>query len=117
MATRMDHTTFESLQELVQPHIDSFNYFTDRGLDKAVLNIKSVEIAQPEKPVIFSPDKELSEGVHDQRLLPYEGEISPPVIIRSTFIESSHVHTSQVPRPKANWTVPGYWDHVAAHKL
>lgn len=82
MAAKTEQLDFETLQDLVTAHIDSFNYFAARGLDLAVMNLSSVEIAQPgastklriwlERPSILPPDKETTESVRDQRLLPYE---------------------------------------------
>lgn len=82
MAAATEQLNFETLQDLVTPHIDSFNYFVGRGLELAVMNLNSVEITQPgsstklriwlERPTILRPDKETTESVHDQRLLPYE---------------------------------------------
>jgi len=82
MAAKTEQLDFETLQDLVTAHIDSFNYFAARGLDLAVMNLSSVEIAQPgastklriwlERPSILPPDKETTESVRDHRLLPYE---------------------------------------------
>ncbi|CAM6092482.1 unnamed protein product [Calypogeia fissa] len=37
----------EALMELMGPHIDSFNYFVERGLPMAVANSQPVEISHP----------------------------------------------------------------------
>ncbi|GLJ25401.1 hypothetical protein SUGI_0486230 [Cryptomeria japonica] len=42
-----EEISFKALQELVKPHIDSFNYFAEEGLETAVSNIRSVVVQQP----------------------------------------------------------------------
>lgn len=37
----------EVLMELMGPHIDSYNYFVERGLPMAVANVQPVEVLHP----------------------------------------------------------------------
>ena len=38
---------YATLRELYRPHIESFDYFLDEGLDKMLLSIRPVEITDP----------------------------------------------------------------------
>ncbi|KAJ0974432.1 hypothetical protein J5N97_016397 [Dioscorea zingiberensis] len=38
---------YSALRELFRPHIESFNYFLDEGLEKALVSIRAVEISDP----------------------------------------------------------------------
>ncbi|BBN05770.1 DNA-directed RNA polymerase I subunit RPA2 [Marchantia polymorpha subsp. ruderalis] len=74
----------EQLLDLMGPHIDSFDYFVNRGLQSAVQNMQSVEVVHPvsnvnlrmwlDKPVVNRPMKDQKDGALslDQRLLPTE---------------------------------------------
>lgn len=84
MASQKEHTNFRVLQELVKPHVESFDYFLDHGLQQAALHIRPVEVTQAatnsklrmwiERPVISPPMKEEKEKTQflDQRLRPLE---------------------------------------------
>ncbi|XP_009414083.1 DNA-directed RNA polymerase I subunit 2 [Musa acuminata AAA Group] len=81
---------FQALQELFRPHIESFDYFLDEGLEKAFLSIRPIEISDPhtgiklrvslEKPQLLPPmrDGRLSEPLfpHEcrQARISYKGE-------------------------------------------
>jgi hypothetical protein len=39
---------YEALKQLFRPHIDSFDYFIDDGLEKAVTSVRAIEISQNE---------------------------------------------------------------------
>ncbi|CAL9133487.1 unnamed protein product [Musa textilis] len=81
---------FRALQELFRPHIESFDYFLDEGLEKAFLSIRPIEISDPhtgvklrvslEKPQLLPPmrDGRLSEPLfpHEcrQARISYKGE-------------------------------------------
>lgn len=41
---------YAALRELYRPHIDSFDYFIDEGLDKMLQSIRPVEITVPNSP-------------------------------------------------------------------
>ncbi|KAG1355159.1 DNA-directed RNA polymerase I subunit 2 [Cocos nucifera] len=43
MASKVKKQDYEALRELFRPHIDSFNYFIDEGLEKALLSIRPLE--------------------------------------------------------------------------
>jgi DNA-directed RNA polymerase I subunit RPA2 len=38
---------YATLRELYRPHIESFDYFLDEGLDKMLLSIRPMEITDP----------------------------------------------------------------------
>ncbi|CAL8465771.1 g5307 [Coccomyxa elongata] len=69
-----------SLEELVRPHIDSFDYFIGEGLQNVVELLKPVEIEQPgtsrrarvwfESPRVALPLKDDAAGAADKRLFP-----------------------------------------------
>ncbi|CAL8465768.1 g5304 [Coccomyxa elongata] len=69
-----------SLEELVRPHIDSFDYFIGEGLQNVVELLKPVEIEQPgtlrrarvwfESPRVARPLKDDAGGAADKRLFP-----------------------------------------------
>ncbi|KAH7653427.1 DNA-directed RNA polymerase I subunit RPA2 protein [Dioscorea alata] len=64
----MEKPDYSALRELVHPHIDSFDYFLDEGLEKAVSSIRPVELSDPVsgsklrisfgKPYLNAPMKE-----------------------------------------------------------
>ncbi|KAJ8491401.1 hypothetical protein OPV22_013122 [Ensete ventricosum] len=70
---------FQALQELFRPHIESFDYFLDEGLEKAFLSIRPIEISDPhagiklrvslEKPQLLPP---MREGRLSEPLFPHE---------------------------------------------
>lgn len=37
---------YEALKQLFQPHIESFNYFIDEGMEKAATSVRAIEISQ-----------------------------------------------------------------------
>lgn len=37
----------QTLSELTKPHIESFDYFVDRGLQAAVLGVQPVQVTHP----------------------------------------------------------------------
>ncbi|OAY72746.1 hypothetical protein ACMD2_03433 [Ananas comosus] len=47
MASKAKNPDYAALRELFRPHIDSFDYFLDEGLEKALLSIRPAEIADP----------------------------------------------------------------------
>ncbi|CAL8465829.1 g5365 [Coccomyxa elongata] len=69
-----------SLEELVRPHIDSFDYFIGEGLQNVVELLNPVEIEQPgtsrrarvwfENPRVARPLKDDAAGAADKRLFP-----------------------------------------------
>ncbi|CAN6454723.1 unnamed protein product [Victoria cruziana] len=73
---------FTALMELARPHIDSFDYFIDRGLDVLVSHVKPIEVNDSssattlriwlENPVLLPPDKEGNSRIKHEQLLPYE---------------------------------------------
>ncbi|XP_024524228.1 DNA-directed RNA polymerase I subunit 2 [Selaginella moellendorffii] len=77
-----DSAAYKALEDLVSPHIDSFDYFVQRGLVEAVKGIAPVEIEQGstgnkliltlDKPVVQPPVKDLKEKAMEHRLLPKE---------------------------------------------
>ncbi|XP_019055826.1 PREDICTED: DNA-directed RNA polymerase I subunit 2 [Nelumbo nucifera] len=73
---------YESLRELFKPHIDSFDYFVDAGLETMLMHIKPVEIVDSftktklriwfGKSELYPPQKErISKSIRDP-LLPFE---------------------------------------------
>jgi DNA-directed RNA polymerase I subunit RPA2 len=54
MATKqpgsLEDLNFDALQELFRPHIESFDYMIDAGLETMVVNIKPVVVPHPSKP-------------------------------------------------------------------
>ncbi|CAL9777459.1 unnamed protein product [Musa acuminata subsp. burmannicoides] len=70
---------FQALQELFRPHIESFDYFLDEGLEKAFLSIRPIEISDPhtgiklrvslEKPQLLPP---MRDGRLTEPLFPHE---------------------------------------------
>ncbi|GAX83529.1 hypothetical protein CEUSTIGMA_g10954.t1 [Chlamydomonas eustigma] len=66
----------------VQPHVDSFDYFVDEGMDLAVSCMEPIEIQNPitktvssfwfEEPSLSKPIKEDAGANYDPRLLPRE---------------------------------------------
>eukprot|EP00249_Psilotum_nudum_P029207 c39666_g1_i1 orf=2-877(-) len=84
MASRHQQDSYRVLHELVKPHILSFDYFLDHGLQQAILGLKPVQITQAatgvslrmwiEKPVISPPMKDGKDKMSslDQRLRPME---------------------------------------------
>ncbi|CAK9217456.1 unnamed protein product [Sphagnum troendelagicum] len=74
---RREEVGSASLMELTRPHVDSFDYFVERGLEMAARGLHPVEVTHPfalwiEKPIISPPMKEHSSQALDQRLLPSE---------------------------------------------
>ncbi|XP_068648469.1 DNA-directed RNA polymerase I subunit 2 [Aristolochia californica] len=75
-------SNLEKLQELVRPHIDSFDYFIDTGLDTMLLYIRPVQIIEPsggiklrvwfEKAILQSPEKVDGHKSMHRPLLPNE---------------------------------------------
>uniref|UniRef100_A0A1D1YVP6 DNA-directed RNA polymerase subunit beta n=1 Tax=Anthurium amnicola TaxID=1678845 RepID=A0A1D1YVP6_9ARAE len=73
---------FEALRELFKPHVDSFDYFLDAGLETALLNIRPVEVVQSSngtklriwfgKPELLPPEREGGSKVMREPLFPYE---------------------------------------------
>ncbi|KAG0595859.1 hypothetical protein M758_UG204100 [Ceratodon purpureus] len=71
-----------SLFELTKPHVDSYDYFVERGLEEAVRRLQPLELKHPisgatlrlwvEKPNVSPPMKDLGSQALDQRLLPSE---------------------------------------------
>ncbi|WJX93025.1 DNA-directed RNA polymerase I subunit RPA2 [Trifolium repens] len=55
MATKqpgsLEDLNFDALQELFRPHIESFDYMIDAGLETMVVNIKPVVVTHPSKPL------------------------------------------------------------------
>ncbi|WOL19443.1 DNA-directed RNA polymerase I subunit 2 [Canna indica] len=70
---------FEALRQLFLPHVESFDYFLDEGLEKALVAIRPVEILDPstgtklrislEKPHVLPPTRE---GRLNEPLFPHE---------------------------------------------
>ncbi|KAL8236009.1 hypothetical protein R6Q59_017090 [Mikania micrantha] len=73
---------YEPLQELFSHHIHSFDHFIEYGLEKALMNIKPVEITNPnsdlklsiwfEKPELYPPQKERMSKQVREALFPFE---------------------------------------------
>ncbi|XP_038972852.1 DNA-directed RNA polymerase I subunit 2 isoform X2 [Phoenix dactylifera] len=86
MASKATKPDYEALRELFRPHIDSFNYFIDEGLEKALLSIRPVEVSDPstggklriyfENPQVFHPVREgritTTKGRITEALYPHE---------------------------------------------
>lgn len=72
------------VRELVRPHIESFDYFVEHGLQQSALRLRPIELSQPatntklriwiERPVISPPFKDDRDKTQflDQRLRPLE---------------------------------------------
>ncbi|KAJ7982372.1 DNA-directed RNA polymerase subunit beta [Quillaja saponaria] len=79
---RKPRPDFESLRELFKPHIESFDYLVEAGLETMFQNVKAVEVYDPftmkklriwlGKPELYPPQKErLSKTMRDA-LFPHE---------------------------------------------
>ncbi|KAJ4796363.1 DNA-directed RNA polymerase subunit beta [Rhynchospora pubera] len=73
---------YAALKELFRPHIESFDYFTDEGMEKAVTSVRPVEISHKktnlriylEKAMLLPPMKK--ERNNEDRLYPDECRMS-----------------------------------------
>ncbi|XP_072962703.1 DNA-directed RNA polymerase I subunit 2 [Typha angustifolia] len=66
---------YEALRDLFRPHIESFDYFLDEGLEKAILSIRPAEISDP------STGSKLRISFEKAHVLPpmKEGRLSAPL--------------------------------------
>ncbi|KAJ4969689.1 hypothetical protein NE237_002788 [Protea cynaroides] len=72
---------YEALRELFKPHIESFDYFVEAGLETMLANIKPVEVFDTStnsklriwfgKPELYPPTKDVKSGMRDP-LFPFE---------------------------------------------
>ncbi|CAL9148569.1 unnamed protein product [Musa hybrid cultivar] len=72
---------FQALQELFRPHIESFDYFLDEGLEKAFLSIRPIEISDPHTGIKLRDILSKILNLFKPQLLPpmRDGRLSEPL--------------------------------------